>query len=254
MSLENDLQKIGLDNKEARIYLAALELGPATIQNIADKSSIKRTTVYQILDKLKEQGLVSETTDKKRKLIVAADPVNLKRNIKTKEQLLNNILPNLQALSNLNPIKPKITFYKGIEGYREIYLDTLKAKTKTALWISPFEIQQETIGEEFLNDYIDKRVKNKIWIKLIQKISADTPARFFDPRLHEKQFKQVRFLTEATSVPNVIVVYDNKVAIMSTKKEGFGFVVESKDYAESMKIFHKLLWETSRTYGDFIEK
>jgi len=82
MELKKALNQIGLEEKEAEVYLAALELGPATIQDIARKSEINRTTVYQMLKNLKSQGLISETTSGKRKLILAAEPANLKRILK----------------------------------------------------------------------------------------------------------------------------------------------------------------------------
>lgn len=248
MDIQQALNQMGLEEKEAKVYLAALELGPNTIQNIARKSGINRTTVYQALKSLKLQGLISETTSGKRKLILAAEPTNLKRNIKNKEQLLNSILPDLMSLSNINPIKPKIRFYEGKEGHREIYRETLKAKNKIAYWISPLATQMETIGEDFLDWYIEERKKKNIWIKLIQKTTTATPNKYLDSKKHKTDLKQVRNAPAELNLPNITVIYDNKVAIMSSKREGFGFVVESKDYAEMMKTFHDLLWNASAPY------
>jgi len=249
MDLNQALNQIGLEEKEARVYLAALELGPATIQDITRKSGINRTTVYQMLKSLKLQSLISETTSGKRKLVLAAEPTNLKQDIKFKEQLLNSILPDLVSLSNINPIKPKIRFYEGQEGHKEIYRETLKAKSKMAYWISPLAIQMETIGADFLDWYIEERKKKNIWIKLIQKAMADTPSKYTDPKIHKRDLKRVHNAPAELNLPNIIVIYDNKVAIMSSHKEGFGFVVESKDYAEMMRTFHDLLWNVSRPYG-----
>jgi len=46
----NELEKLGLNEKEARVYLALLELGESNIQGLSAKSSVKRTTVYDILE------------------------------------------------------------------------------------------------------------------------------------------------------------------------------------------------------------
>lgn len=246
MSLENDLKKIGLEEKEAKVYLAVLEFGPCNIQNLTKKSGIKRSTVYEMLKNLKNQGLISETTMGKRKLILAADPTNLKRNIKAKEQLLNSILPDLMSINNANPIKPKIIFYEGVEGHKEIYKETLMAKNKTAYWISPKTVQMETIGEDFLDWYIVERQKKNIWIKLIQKTAEDTPYKYIDPKKHERELRDVRSAPSEINLPNTIIIYDSKVAIMSSRKEGFGFVIESNDYAQTMKTFYELLWKVSK--------
>ena len=48
-----DLAKIlidlGLTENEAKVYVAALSLGPATILKIAQAAAIKRTTVYFVV-------------------------------------------------------------------------------------------------------------------------------------------------------------------------------------------------------------
>lgn len=43
-TLENKLKELGLADKEARVYLASLELGSDTVQNIAKKSGVNRAT------------------------------------------------------------------------------------------------------------------------------------------------------------------------------------------------------------------
>ena len=52
MELYQQLKQLGLEEKQAKIYLASLELGPDTAQNIAYKASLKRPTTYVILEEL----------------------------------------------------------------------------------------------------------------------------------------------------------------------------------------------------------
>ena len=89
MSLEQDLLEIGLDEKEAKTYLSALELGPTNIQDLTSKSSLKRSTIYEMIKNLQAKGLISETKKGKRRLFVASEPENLKRSLVLKEKLLN---------------------------------------------------------------------------------------------------------------------------------------------------------------------
>src|SRR3989338_3643963 len=55
----DELKIIGLSENEARVYLALLELGSATAQEISRKSGIKRATPYVQLEALAELGLVT---------------------------------------------------------------------------------------------------------------------------------------------------------------------------------------------------
>lgn len=250
MSLENNLKQIGLEEKEAKVYLAALELGPTSIQNLAKKSNIKRSTVYEMIKNLKKSGLLSETTKGKRKLIIASDPENLKRSLKTKEQLLNEIMPELKSINNTDHIKPKITFYEGKDGFQKIYRDTLNTKEKIIYAIAPAKLIVDIVGEDFSNKYVEDRAKKNIRTKLIHITSNMAEYKYLDPKSFEPLLRDVRFTPADLIFNNAIVIFGNSVAILSNKKEGFAFVVESPDYAQSMKMFYDLLWNISKPYGD----
>lgn len=249
MTLENNLKSIGLEEKEARVYLAALELGPTNIQNLTRKSGVKRSTVAEMVKNLKSMNLLSETVKGKRKVFIAASPENLKKSIKAKEQLLNEILPELRSINNVGAVKPKIMFFEGKDGIREIYKDTLSVKNKTTLWISPIQSMLDNIGEDFLNKYVEERTRLGIWVKSVYVTSQKVADyKYLKPETFEKTLRKIRFTPEEISIANTMCIYDDKVAIMSSQKESFGFVVESRDYANMMSVYHNLLWEISKPY------
>jgi len=43
------------------------------------------------------------------------------------------------------------------------------------------------------------------------------------------------------------------VAILSSQKEGFGFIIESADLVQTMKIFYELLWNASKTWNELFD-
>lgn len=251
MQLNKQLTQFGLDEKEAKVYLAALEMGVINIQGLVKKSGIKRSTVYEMIKNLKEKGLMSVTTKGARKLYVATSPENIKRMLSEKQQLFKDIMPELMAISNIGFDKPKIKFYEGIEGLREIYWDALNIKSKMAYWISPIQSIFDTVGKEFLEKYVEIKAKKGLWIKSIHIVpQVSSEYKYGTPETFEKTLRLVRYAPPEINIKNTIGIYDDKVAVISTRKEGFGFVVESKDYANSMKIFYDLLWNISKPYGD----
>lgn len=250
MNLENELEKIGLEKREAKIYLVALEFGPINIQNLAKKSAIKRTTAYEVIKNLKDTGLLSEIIKGKRKLIVATSPDKFKKDAKEKERLISRILPELKSIDNSSLIKPKITFYEGRNELREIWKNTLKTESKLSYWISPIKSINETVGEEFLNNYVEERSQLGIWVKSIHITSKKESYAYIEPQFHKKTLRRMRFTPAEIDISDTIAIWDNKVAIMSSKKEGFGFVVESEDYANAMKVFHELLWNISKPWHE----
>ena len=98
------LKKFGLNEKEAKIYLASLELGYATVQQIANQAEINRATTYVILESLIKKGLATHLTKGKKRYFTAEPPERLNHflndqliKIKRKREKLQKLLPNLKA-------------------------------------------------------------------------------------------------------------------------------------------------------------
>ena len=68
MSLELELKKLNFSDKEARVYLALLELGEAPVQHISEKAKVNRATTYVVLEALQKRGVVT-TIEKDKKVI-----------------------------------------------------------------------------------------------------------------------------------------------------------------------------------------
>ena len=134
--LISHVEELGLSNKEARVYLACLGLGPSSVQRIAERSGIKRVTTYVILESLVGLGLVSQSSKGKKTYIVAEDPVNLERLLEKREHELKDqkhnfqrILPQLQGLKTLPKDSPTVKFYDSADGIRTIlngFIETAK--------------------------------------------------------------------------------------------------------------------------------
>lgn len=128
MKLAKKLEEVGLNKKEAILYVALLELGEANLQTIANKAKLKRTTVYDIIKILKEKGLLSTSKRGKRNYYYAENPRVIKTIFEEKINKLEGALPELLSIANLIEKKPKIQFFEGIEGIKNVYRDTLEYK------------------------------------------------------------------------------------------------------------------------------
>ena len=58
MDVVQILKKLGFDDKEIRLYLVLLSLGPSPVRKIAQATGINRGTAYDIIKQLIKQGLV----------------------------------------------------------------------------------------------------------------------------------------------------------------------------------------------------
>lgn len=69
-----DIERLGLTEKEAKIYLTSLRIGPSSMQTLAAKAKVDRGTAYHIAKTLGQKGLFHQVTEGKRPLFGVTDP------------------------------------------------------------------------------------------------------------------------------------------------------------------------------------
>lgn len=240
MEIKAILEQFGLEGKKTDIYLASLELGSATVIEIAKKSSIKRTTCYDILLELEKEGLISETAKGKKRLFSGEDPENIYKKLREKESVFSEILPQLKSIYNIKGTKPKIRFYEGKEGLREVYNDTLKSSGEILAFVSDAVIQ--VLGNDWAENYLKTRTKKGIRIRAIYPATEYFTKQFI-PR-DQLQLRTSKVIDQKKYPFSIeINIYGHqKVALMSAKEET-GIIIEGVEIYNTMKLIFELLWD-----------
>ncbi len=240
-----DLIKIGLDKKEAQLYLCLLELGETNIARISKKSNIKRTTCYDIIESLKEKGLISTIVKKARIYYFAEDPRKIDRQLDEKKHILSTILPQLLSVANLIDKKPTIRYFEGIEGIKDVFRDTLNyPKQETLAWVSDDAVDYFDI-DWLWNFYVIKRVENKIWQRAISPdVAYIKNVKTFD----QAHLRQSRLVSPKEFPFQVeINLYSNdRIGIMSFREQ-FGLIIESKKIYTTLKSIFEAHWKSLDT-------
>ncbi|PIP60780.1 hypothetical protein COX00_01355 [Candidatus Uhrbacteria bacterium CG22_combo_CG10-13_8_21_14_all_47_17] len=125
--LKHALGELGLAPKETEVYLAMLELGPASVQDIGKRAGVNRSTTYVMLEGLKKHGLISTFEKGKKILFTGEAPERLQqiiadqyRKIRQKDHVLEQALPQLMAIYKTSKEKPRVRFFDGINALHEI--------------------------------------------------------------------------------------------------------------------------------------
>lgn len=238
--MKNILQEYGLNEKEAKVYLSALELGKATGFQIYKKTNLKKPTAYYILDELRRKHLVNLTSNGKKKYFVAENPEKIKKVLQEKIAAFDEILPQLRSIYNSPNTKPKLRFYEGKDGLEEVYNDTLRYKSEILAFASEGIVK--TLGKDYTDSYIARRVKNNIPLRGI----VPSTEIFEKSYLHSNiaQFRSVKMIgTKKYNFPIEINIYANKVALMSFRDE-IGIIIESDEITKMMKMMFEFFWKT----------
>lgn len=241
MEIKQVLEQFGLNGKKADVYLAALELGSSSVIDIAKKAGIKRTTCYDILLDLKNEGLIFETTKGKKRLFVGENPEKIQRDLKNKERLFSEILPQLQSIHNVRASKPKIRFYEGKEGLKEVYADTLKYKNQELLGFASYDVIN-LLGHEWANSYLKGRIKNGVYAR---GIIPGTELMMKDFVSKDQEQRRMTKVVDPKKYPfsiEINIYGHNKVALMSAKEE-IGLIIEGSEIHNTMKLIFQLVWD-----------
>src|SRR3989344_8697045 len=125
------LVKSGLSENESKVFLVLLELGRGTVTEITRGAGLNRTTGYDILDNLVAKGLASISGKEPKQEYIAESPdkivLLIENQINEKEKQLKKIksvLPEMKSIHNIAG-RPKVRFYGGTQGLKDVYEDTL---------------------------------------------------------------------------------------------------------------------------------
>lgn len=240
--LINMLKDLGLTENEAKVYYASLSLGPTTILNIARAAETKRTTVYSVVESLKEKGLMRLNIKGFKQLYVAEAPAKLESILESKKSQLHSTLPEFSALYNLQGGEGFIKHYEGLEAVKSVYDQLLKSAKPKDYYnvISDSEKWIET-DQKFYRKYLERRAKLNINAHILTKRSPTT--------LEQKQFSKnykntIKFLPEKTKLTTNLVVIPSMLVIHQIIPPIMAIVIENKSIINTNKQIFDLLWDS----------
>jgi sugar-specific transcriptional regulator TrmB len=240
MSLQSELQRIGLSSSEAKLYLAALELGETNVSRLARKAGVKRTTAYLIADALKGRGLLHTAKKKKSTVYYAEDPRALIEQLDERKSIISGFLPELLSRANFIDKKPVIRFFEGDEGIREVYKDTLRNPGREILAMYS-ESSLQHFGEEYFSKfYVPRRIKLKIPVLTIM---PDNVAMRGYARKNQEELRQSKFIdANLFGIEIEILIYGSRSIGILSFEEKIALIIESEKIHQSLASVFKTLW------------
>ena len=251
MMLGSGLKKLGLTDKEVAVYIAMLGMGPNTVQTIARKAKIARSTTYVVLGALQRHDLVTQYESGKKTLFSAEDPERLLHILQHKEaelhdinQTLQKLLPQLQALMKKAADQPLVRYYNGIEGLKAIRQEMVMYCGTQDTWynFAPVDHLSDVFGKDGLpyKSRILKGIRSKtIFTTSSPQLKNELLRKANDHRTERKYISPDLF----TSTSGLTIYCDRIAMAMFTGNVG-GVIIESKSLAAMMEEFFQLSWQS----------
>lgn len=236
MDLEQTLKNFGLTEKQAKVYLACLELGSASVQQISRQANVPRTTCYELLEQLRGQGLVATFKKKKFQHYSAEDPQKAIALVHSKVKLLEQAFPQLRALYGAAKHRPAVRFYQGTQGMKMI-LEEVLAEARQLRSFGSADDLFATL--DFYPEFVKRRVKKKIAVQAIARESAKARER---QRLGPKELREIRIIPASYEHHGLIFAWGSKVAMFSFRKDLAALIIESEELARVQTAMFDALW------------
>jgi len=80
------IEQLGLTEKESKVYMTSLRIGPAPMQVLARKAKIDRGTAYHVAQTLTEKGLFEMVQNGAKPLFRVTNPDNLYAYVKNRKE------------------------------------------------------------------------------------------------------------------------------------------------------------------------
>jgi sugar-specific transcriptional regulator TrmB len=243
--IQDFLKEIGFSDKEAEIYLALIKVDSDTILDLSRKTKIGRTTIYPIMESLKEKGFVEEIKIKGKICYRAKTPDRIEsflqeQKIKIDEQVnhAKDIIPQIKGIMRQDGDIPVIEYHEG----REAIVNSIKTRNFDPsindyfYTIYPRDDVEGLFTKKELQIARNVRINSKIRSKSIYtyekgEYSPDTTG------------DRIRIDSKDYPVKADISVYGDTIHIHSLGEHLGSIYIKSKDVADTFRTLFKLAFK-----------
>ena len=247
---EDELRQIGLTEKEARVYVTALELGKATAQQIATKARLKRPTTYFTIDTLMNKGLMSSVYEGKKQYFMAENPERLEDvfnarqdELKRQGEKLKTLIPELKKMHPETGGAPVVRYYTGKDGVLSMIKDMLNVEQNEQIYMA--------YNADLIRDLLSTQEQEKIRFVRQQKnikIKALYTSKN-EPLPNTDVSTRVRLNDDEYPLTADIAVYADKVRLTSLEGGIVGIMIQNKHIADTLKTILRVAWEGEQQKG-----
>lgn len=230
---------MGISQKEIVIYVYLLTVESALPMEISKHTKMKRSTVYVILELLKEKGLIREIQRGRRFAYVAEDPDRLKflleeMKLQTEKsiQTLNDILPQMKAILRRAGEPPIIKLFEGeaaVQASMEDLVSNPNFRRDLDYGIFPIELIHKLFSSHNLHKYINFRITdNKHFKILYTSDEGEIPVRI------EHNQEAVRIDQDKYPLSCDISIFEDEVRIHMLGKSIYGILIKNPELANTL--------------------
>lgn len=236
------LLSLGFSENEARVYLAALSLGPTSVLSIAKKSGMHRTTVYAVVESLKKQGYIHEQTEGFKTKFVAEDPEKLEEILEKRREEFKKALPELSSLFHTHGSESSMKFYEGLSAVKRMYRELLKELDYKDEWFAISNTKRwYEVDLPFFQWVTEQRAKKKLDVRLILQDSEKTQELV----QYQKNYSmQIRTIPEHKNFKMSLLVTPKHLVMHNLLEPTSAIYIQNQVAIDMQRQVFDLMWQS----------
>jgi HTH-type transcriptional regulator, sugar sensing transcriptional regulator len=241
---EINLEKLGLNRNEAKVYLALLYKGQATAGELVKAVGVHRNIVYDNLEKLMDKGLVSVISETK-KIFVAQKPTAILEFLESKKTtvdkemtLAKEMIPEINKILASHKSKQDVQVFRGIGGLKKVLSEVVQSKNSWCIGITNESV--DVLGETYWKNYNAKKKETKTKEMLLWNADYENTV------IVKNTNSQHRILPKELNQVTETLIWEGKVAIMTYSQEPVVVLIENKEIYDMHKKHFDFLWKLSK--------
>ncbi|OGF27831.1 hypothetical protein A2331_07035 [Candidatus Falkowbacteria bacterium RIFOXYB2_FULL_34_18] len=247
------LKNIGLTDTETNIYLTGLQYSSIGVNRLEKETKIKRTTIYHAINTLSKKGLVSKKDTGAKLVFMMTRPENIQRLLNKEIEILENqkteldeIIPLLNQHQQKEEANFNVAHFDGIEGIKLVIEEALYCKSRHWDVIAPPKNFFSDFDKKYAEYFMNTRKRKKISARSLWESKADK--KVLTPE--DLKQRQPRILPNIMygKFKSIIIIFDDKVAIISSLKESSAILIQSREVHDTMLALFDGLWHISKEY------
>jgi sugar-specific transcriptional regulator TrmB len=243
------IQKLGLKEKEAKVYITLLQLGKVTAYTVAKASGLIKPTAYAILDKLVKKEFALKIPYAKKNIFFAKTPDQCLQHVLDNLSDVKENLPELMALQKEVSDNVSILYFEGMQGIKEAHerlFNLMKKKDEKEREYVGFFAQPDDDSEELIK-YLDEvnkmHQKLKIRRKAITVYNKQNVKKYLNQYFLEKHNVKIKALNEEKYSSNIeITAIFDSIQIFSHKYQQI-VVLINPDVARTIRQIFDMVWD-----------
>ena len=232
---------LGLNEKEAVVYVVCLRCPSSGIAELARRSGIQRTYLYDLAAKLVDKGFLVQTKKDDKKIFSAVNPREVLRAEKERLENFHELIPELEKLSDENNKRPKIVYYEGDRELEKMMAGSVMAGGECLIFCDEMFYARDR--GEYQKKNIVQRLKSGTRCRVL---AALTNAALESRKKDKKEARETRMLPRDLFTPKTLVAMYRDKALVANHAKNFGFVVEDREFADTLKMIFELIWRSGR--------